>query len=83
MGLVFKETDAIFYKTLRDDVAKDFKDIWLFRKDIELKDLEFTDGEVICSKWVTMEKFETMINNKEIIPTVDFKIADYEECLKL
>ena len=83
LGLNFKETDAIFYKTLRDDKAKDFKDIWLFRKNIEIKDLKFTDREVIDSKWVTIEEFEIMCNQKEIVPTVDFTREDYEKCLKL
>lgn len=28
LGVIFNESDAVFYKTLRDDNAKDFKDIW-------------------------------------------------------
>lgn len=83
LGLNFKETEAIFYKTLRDDEAKYFKDIWLFRKDIELKGLRFIDGEVTDSKWVNVEEFEEMINSKEIVPTVDFTKEDYEKCLEL
>ena len=83
VGLNFKETDAIFYKTLRDDKAKDFKDIWLFRKDFDIKDLKYTDGEVIDSKWVTIEEFEIMCNEKKVVPTIDFTREDYEKCLKL
>ena len=79
LGLNFKETDATFYKTLRDDKAKYFKDTWLFRKNIEIKDLKFTDREVIDSKWVTIEEFEIMYNQKEIIPTIDFTRKDYEK----
>ena len=83
LGVIFNESDAVFYKTLRDDNAKDFKDIWLFRKDLEIKDLSYTDGEVIDSKWVTIDEFEKMINNKEIIPTIDFAKEDYKKCLEL
>ncbi len=83
LGIIFKETDAIFYKTLRDDKAKDFKDIWLFRKNLEINDLNYTDGEVTDSKWVTIDEFEEMINNEEIIPTIDFAREDYKKCLKL
>ena len=83
LGVIFNESDAVFYKTLRDDNAKDFKDIWLFRKDLEIKDLSYTDGEVIDSKWVTIDEFEKMINNKEIIPTIDFDKEDYKKCLEL
>lgn len=76
-------SNAIFYKTLRDDNAKDFKDIWIFRKDLEIQDLNYVDGEVIDSKWVTINEFEKMINNKEIIPTIDFAKEDYKKCLEL
>ena len=79
LGIVFKELEATFYKTLRDDKAKDFKDIRLFRKNIEIKDLKFTDREVVDSKWVTIDEFEKMINNKEIIPTIDFTKEDYKK----
>ncbi len=83
LGIIFNESDAIFYKTLRDDNAKDFKDIWLFKKNLEIKDLHFTDGEVVDSKWVTIDEFQEMINNKEIIPTIDFTREDYKKCLEL
>lgn len=83
LGINFKETEAIFYKTLRDDDVKDFKDIWIFRKDIKIKDLKFADGEVIDAKWVNIEEFETMYHNNEIVPTVDFTKEDYKKCLKL
>ncbi len=32
IGINLKKAEAIFYKTIKDDKAKDFKDIWLFRK---------------------------------------------------
>ena len=82
LGIIFNEADAIFYKTLRDDNAKDFKDIWLFRKNLMIKDLNYTDGEVVNSKWVNLDEFEKMINNKEIIPTIDFTKEDYKKCLE-
>ena len=46
----------------RNAAEKDFKDIWLFRKDLEIKDLSYTDGEVVDSKWVTIDEFEKMID---------------------
>ena len=82
LGLDFNEKDANFYRTLRDDYAKDFKDIWVFRKDVNIKDLSFTDGEVEESKWVTIDEFEKMIKRKEIIPTIDFTKEDYKKCLE-
>ena len=73
LGVIFNESDAVFYKTLRDDN----------RKDLEIKDLSYTDGEVVDSKWVTIDEFEKMIDNKEIIPTIDFDKEDYKKCLEL
>ena len=57
--------------------------IWLFRKDLEIKDLSYTDGEVVDSKWITIDEFEKMIDNEEIIPTIDFDKEDYKKCLEL
>ncbi len=79
LGLYLNEKEAIFYKTIRDEKAKDFKDIWLFVKDIEIKDLKFIDGEVIDSKWVTIEEFKKLLYKKEIIPTIDFNEEDYKK----
>ena len=81
LGLNLKKTEAIFYKTIRDDIAKDFKDLWIFRKNVEINDLEFTDNEVIDARWVTIEECEIMVQNKEIVPTIDFTKEDYEKCL--
>lgn len=83
IGISLKKTEAIFYKTIKDDKAKDFKDIWLFRKDIQIKDLKFTDREVIDSKWSTIEEFQEMTKQKQIAQVVDFTREDYEKCLKL
>ena len=77
LGLEFKIDEAKFYKTIRDDNAKDFKDIWLFIKDIEQTNLRYNDGEVIDAKWVTIEELEEMKIKKEIVPTLDFTKNDY------
>lgn len=79
LGIIFNESDAAFYKTIRNDNAKYFKDMWLFRKNLKLEDLNYTDGEVVASKWVTIDEFEKMINNNEIISTIDFTREDYKK----
>ena len=73
----FKTDEAKFYKTIRDNNAKDFKDIWLFIKDIEQTNLRYNDGEVIDAKWVTIEELEEMKIKKEVVPTLDFTKNDY------
>ena len=83
LGIEFTKKEAIFLKEIRrDKIPPDFKDLWLFRKDIEIKDITFPDGEAIAAQWVTIEKFMEMFNKKEIVPTVDFGLKEYEKALR-
>ena len=76
--------EAIFLKEIRrDKIPPDFKDLWLFRKDININDITFPDGESIEAKWVSIDKFLKMFQNREIVPTVDFGIEEYNKALKL
>lgn len=84
LGLEFKAEDAIYLKEVRRDrLPPDFKDLWLFRKDVDLKDVTFPDGEAVAAKWVSIDKFIEMYENKEIVPTVDFGIEEYNMALEI
>lgn len=84
LGLEFKPEDAIYLKEVRRDrLPPDFKDLWLFRKDVDLKDVTFPDGEAVAAKWVSIEEFIKMYENKEIVPTVDFGIEEYNMALEI
>ena len=84
LGLEFKAEDAIYLKEVRRDrLPPDFKDLWLFRKDVDLKDVTFPDGEAVAAKWVSIDEFIEMYENKEIVPTVDFGIEEYNMALKI
>lgn len=79
VGVEFKEEDAVFLKTLeRSCVPPDFKDIWIFRKDIDDSEITLPDGEAVCFKWVTIDEFEEMFKNNEIVPSVDFDRSNWE-----
>ena len=83
LGVTFKPEEAIFLKEVkREKVPQNFKDLWLFRKDINIEDLTFPDGEATEAKWVNIDEFIKMFNNNEIIPTVDFGREEYEEALE-
>lgn len=83
LGITFEKNEGVLYKTIRrDDPPGDFKDLWLFRKEVNLKDITFPDGESIDAKWVTIDEFESMVVNKEIIGMVDFGREDYEKIMK-
>ena len=84
LGIEFSKKEAIFLKEIRrDKIPPDFKDIWVFKKDIDEREIIFPDGEAIDAKWVTIDKFIQMYKNKEIVPTVDFGIDEYNKALTL
>ena len=82
LGLEFTPKEAIFLQEIRrDKLPPDFKDLWLFRKDVNIEDITFLDGEAVEAKWVTIEEFMEMFNNQEIVPTIDFGKKEYEKAL--
>ena len=84
VGVEFEEKDAVFLKTeKRPIVPPDFKDMWLFRKDIKDEEITLPDGEAIDFKWVTIDEFEEMFKNNEIVPSVDFDRNDWEKAIEL
>jgi len=84
LGIQFNKKDAIFLKEIRrDKIPPDFKELWVFKKAIDEKEITFPDGEAIDYKWVTIEEFINMYNQKEIIPTVDFGLEEYNQALKI
>ena len=83
IGLEFTKKEAIYLKTVRSTRYPNFKDLWLFRKDVDIKDVKFVDGEAIGSKWVSIDEFMDMYNNGEIVKTVDFGLEDYNKAINL
>ena len=64
VGVVLNESEGIFLKTLeRSCIPPDFKDIWLFKKDIRNEEITLPDGEAIDFKWVTIDEFEKIRKN--------------------
>lgn len=43
----------------------DFVDIWLVRKDIDIKDIVIQEEEVSEVKWASFEEIEELINNNK------------------
>ncbi len=84
LGIKFSKKEAIFLKEIRrDKLPPDFKDLWLFRRDIDLKDIVFQDGESVDAKWVTIEELMRMYENKQIAPIINFGINEYNKALSL
>lgn len=84
LGIQFSKKEAIFLKEIRrDKLPPDFKDLWLFKRNIKDEEITFQDGEVTDFMWVTIDKFIEMYNNKQIVPTVDLGKEEYELALKI
>lgn len=82
VGVEFKKREAIFLKEVKGGKKyPDFKDLWLFRRDVKKEEITFPDGEATDYKWVTIDEFMKMYNNKEIVPTVDFGVEEYNLAL--
>lgn len=81
IGVKFTKKEAIFLKELKRE--KDFKDIWLFKRDVKDEEIKFADGEVIDTKWVSIEEFLKMFEEKQIVPGVNFVLEDYNKALQL
>ena len=45
----------------------DYVDVWLLNKNIDVKDITMQEDEVQAVKWVTLEEFEKMLDNKEVV----------------
>ena len=84
LGISFTEKDAIFLKEVkRDKKVPDFKDLWIFQKNISINEITFPDGEAAEAKLVTIEQFINMYNNKEIVPTIDFGEEEYKLAVEI
>ncbi len=81
LGLTFNDDDAIFYKEIRNDSPKNFKDIWLFKKDIEIDNIRFIDHEVVNVMWVTIEELESMKKQNMIVPKIELNIDEFKKIL--
>lgn len=84
LGITFEKGEAYFYKELkRDKELPDFKDFWVFKKDIKDDEITLPDGEATEFKWVTIDEFAKMYSNKEIVPSVNFDKEDFEKVVEM
>lgn len=82
IGLTFTPKDATLLTTIaKHSTPADFKDTWLFKKDVKIEDIEFADREVTDAKWVTIDEFLEMKEKGEVISTIDFGREEYELAL--
>lgn len=81
LGIDLSTYKAIFYKEYRKKVV--FDDLYLFKVDIDISNLEFSDREVAAAKWVTIEEYEQLYKDEKLLYYDEFNSTDYEKCIKL
>lgn len=83
LGIVLDRNKIKYYKTVIDDEKHNIKDIFIYRDNIGINNLFFSDNEVSDAKYVSIDKFMDMFNNGDIVYNVDFNDKDYLQAIKL
>lgn len=83
LGINFNKREAMYLETIKDEKKHDFKDLWVFKRNIKKNEITKPDGEVIDTKWVKMQEFNKMLENNEFVPTIDFNEELYNRAIIL
>lgn len=81
LGLQFHEKNALFYKCIRDDESKLFKDIWIFKEDVDIGEIRFEDHEVIDVMWVTIDELDSLKEKNMMVPKFRLNREEFETIL--
>lgn len=77
IGIEFIHEEGKFLGTIQK--KNYFRDVWKFKRDISKKDIYYNDGEVIDSKWVSLDEYVGLYNKGEVAPSGDFVIKMLKE----
>lgn len=72
LGIEVSEKSLNYVQTLKDDDEHIFKDMYWAKKDIDINDVKFTDGEVVDAKWVDINEFNDMNRLNQLASNMDF-----------
>lgn len=80
IGLNVPDNELLFVKEkIEDDEnCNSFRDVYVIKKDIDLNELHFNDGEVINAQYVTIEKLLYMIEQGESFEWLRYFIDLYK-----
>ena len=83
LGIVLDRKKIIYYKNVIDDDRHSIKDIFLYKDNIDINILSFSDNEVSEAKYVSIDEYMDMFNSGDIVYNVDFNDKDYLQDIKL
>lgn len=83
LGITIDKDNVVFFKTVINDERHNIKDIYLFKGDIDINNIEFSDDEVCDAKYVSIGEFMDMYKDGEIVYNVDFDAEDYKKAMQI
>ncbi len=81
IGIDLSKYKGIFFKDYLSGEV--FVDVWLYKIDIDISELKFSDREVEQAKWVTFEEYEELNKQKILSNYETLQSDDYNKCIKL
>ena len=72
LGLKLDSADGRLIKSECREDFRDFYDVWLFRSNVNLSELEFQKDEVVLAKWMTASEISTLFKNDQLVNTLDY-----------
>lgn len=77
IGLNIEKNELRFFKSFICNQA--IIDVWIIKKDVNLKDLSLKNDEVINAKFVSILEFKTMLNTNKIISNLSYFLDIYDK----
>ncbi len=82
LGIEINPNKLLFYKTTVNDETHNIKEIYLYKDNIDIKNLKLSE-EVSDAKYVSIEEYKEMYHKKEIVYNNDFDEEDYKKAIQL
>lgn len=79
IGLNIEKNELRFFKSFICNQA--IIDVWIIKKDVNLKDLSLKNDEVINAKFVSILEFKTMLNTNKIISNLSYFLDIYDKII--
>ncbi len=83
LGIDLDRNKIVFYKSVIDDNRHNIKDIFIYKDDIDINSLNYSNDEVSAAKYVSIDKYMDMFNSGDIVYNVDFNDEDYNKAIKM
>ncbi len=83
LGIVLDKNKIKYYKTVIDDDKHNIKDIFVYKDNIDINSLKFSDNEVSDAKYVSIDEYMDMFTSGDIVYNVDFIDEDYFQIMKM